>query len=39
VDGDVVWREVPSNPKYRWAYLNGQRVVIETEGRHVVAIY
>jgi hypothetical protein len=39
VDGDTVWREVPSNPKYRWADLNGQRVVIETEGRHVVAIY
>jgi hypothetical protein len=39
LDGDMVWREVPSNPKYRWAYLNGQRVVIETQGRHVVAIY
>jgi uncharacterized protein YcfJ len=39
VDGDLVWREIPSNPKYRWAYLNGQRVVIETESRHVVAVY
>ena len=39
VDGDTIWREVPTNPKYRWAYLNGQRVVIETEGRHIVAIY
>jgi hypothetical protein len=39
VDGDTVWREVPSSPKYRWAYLNGQRVVIETENRHIVAIY
>jgi hypothetical protein len=39
IEGDMVWREVPSNPKYRWAYLNGQRVVIETQGRHVVAIY
>ena len=39
IDGNMVWREVPSNPKYRWAYLNGQRVVVETEGHHVVAIY
>jgi hypothetical protein len=39
VDGDLVWREVPANPKYRWAYLNGQRVVIETQSRHVVAVY
>jgi hypothetical protein len=39
VDGDVVWREVPSNTKYRWAYLNGQRVVIERDSRHVVAVY
>jgi len=39
IDGDMVWREVPSNPKYRWAYLNGQRVVVETQGHHVVAVY
>jgi hypothetical protein len=39
VDGEVVWREVPSNPKYRWAYLNGQRVVIESDSGHVVAVY
>ncbi len=39
VDGDTVWREVPSSPKYRWAYLNGQRVVVETQGHRVVAIY
>jgi hypothetical protein len=39
VDGDMVWREVPSYPKYRWAYLNGQRVVIERDNSHVVAVY
>lgn len=39
IDGDVVYYEVPSNTKYRWAYLNGQRVVVERESGHVVAIY
>jgi hypothetical protein len=38
VDGELVWREVPSQPKYHWAYLNGQRVVVDS--RHtVVAVY
>jgi hypothetical protein len=39
LDGDVVYYDVPSDKKYRWAYINGQRVVIERESRHVVAVY
>ena len=38
VDGDMVWREVPSDARYHWAYLNGQRVVVD--GHHtIVAVY
>ena len=39
VDGDIIWREVPAQPRYRWAYLNDQRVVIDNDTRTVVAIY
>jgi hypothetical protein len=39
IDGDVVWQEVPNYPKYHWARLNGQRVVVETESHKVVAVY
>jgi hypothetical protein len=39
LNGDIVWYEVPSHPTYRWAYLNGQRVVIDNESRNVVAVY
>jgi hypothetical protein len=39
IDGDVVYYEVPSNKAYRWAYLNGQRVVVERSSGHVVAVY
>ena len=39
LDGQVVWQSVPDYPKYRWAYLNGQRVVIDNDTRKVVAIY
>jgi surface antigen len=39
IDGDVVYYEVPSNTKYRWAYLNGQRVVVERSSGNVVAVY
>ena len=39
VDGDVVWMNVPSHPKYSWAYLNGQRIVVDTDTHRVVAIY
>lgn len=39
VDGDVIWQEVPNYPKYSWAHLNGQRVVIDNDSHKVVAIY
>jgi hypothetical protein len=39
IDGDVVWREAPNYPKYHWARLNGQRVVVETDSHKVVAVY
>jgi hypothetical protein len=29
---------VPSYPKYHWAYLNGQRVVVDNQ-HTVVAVY
>lgn len=39
VSGDVAWSNVPDYPKYRWAYLNGQRVVIDNDTHKVVAVY
>ena len=39
VDGEVVWMNVPSHPKYSWAYLNGQRIVVDSDTHRVVAIY
>jgi hypothetical protein len=36
---EVVVMEVPSYPKYRWAYINGKRVVVDANTRAVVAIY
>lgn len=39
VHGAVTWLEVPKYPKYRWAYLNGQRVLVDTDTHTVVAIY
>lgn len=39
VDGDVVWLDVPSYPKYRWAYVDGHRVVIDADTKDVVAVY
>jgi outer membrane lipoprotein SlyB len=39
VDGEVVWQNVPDYPKYRWAHLNGQRVVIDNDTHKVVAVY
>jgi hypothetical protein len=38
-DGDVVWQEAPNYPKYHWARLNGQWVVVETDSHKVVAVY
>ena len=39
IDGDVTWLEVPSYTKYRWAYLDGHRVVVDAETHNVVAVY
>jgi len=39
IAGEVTWLEVPSYPKYRWAYLNGQRVVVDANTHAVVAVY
>ena len=37
--GEITWLEVPNYPKYRWAYLDGRRVVIDQSTRNVVAVY
>ena len=39
VDGEVVWLDVPRYPKYRWAFIDGHRVVIDNETKDVVAVY
>jgi hypothetical protein len=39
IEGQVSWLEVPNYPKYRWAYLDGRRVVIDQSSRNVVAVY
>jgi hypothetical protein len=39
INGDVQWRDVPDYPKYSWAHLNGQRVVIDNDTHKVVAVY
>lgn len=39
VDGEVVWLDVPRYPKYRWAYIDGHRVVIDNDSKDVVAVY
>jgi hypothetical protein len=39
IDGDVAWSNVPNYPKYSWARLNGQRVVIDNDSHKVVAVY
>lgn len=31
--------EVPDHTDYRWAYLNGQRVVVVPDSRAVIAVY
>ncbi len=38
IEGSVTWLEVPSYPKYHWAYLNNERVVVD-DNHNVVAIY
>ncbi len=39
IDGEVVWSDVPNEPKYGWAYLGDKRVVIDRSSHKVVAIY
>jgi hypothetical protein len=39
IDGDVPWQGVPDYPKYSWAYMSGQRVVIDNDTHKVVAVY
>jgi hypothetical protein len=39
ISGEVVWYEVPRYTKYRWAYLNGRRVVVDASNHAVVAVY
>lgn len=39
IAGEVTWLEIPAQPRYRWAYLNGRRVVVDADTRNVVAIY
>jgi hypothetical protein len=39
VDGDVTWRDIPDYPKYHWAYLDGHRVVVDSETHNVVEMY
>ena len=38
LDGGIAWQDVPDHPRYHWARLNDERVVVDD--RHtVVAIY
>jgi hypothetical protein len=39
IGGNVTWLDVPEYPKFRWAYVDGQRVVVDTDTNTVVAIY
>lgn len=38
IAGSVTFLEVPNYPKYHWAYLNNERVVVD-DNHNVVAIY
>jgi hypothetical protein len=39
INGDTItWMEVPKYPKYHWANLNSERVVVD-ENHNVVAVY
>jgi hypothetical protein len=37
-DGEVAWRDVDGYPKYHWAHINDERVVVD-ENHNVVAVY
>jgi hypothetical protein len=38
IEGSVSWQDVPSYPKYHWAHLNNERVVVD-DNHNVVAVY
>jgi hypothetical protein len=38
VSGSVSWQDVPDYPKYHWAHLNNERVVVD-DSHNVVAVY
>ena len=38
IAGSVTWRDVPNQPKYHWARLNDERVVVD-DNHNVVAVY
>jgi hypothetical protein len=38
IEGSVTFQEVPNYPKYHWAHLNNERVVVDDD-HNVVAIY
>ena len=35
----VTWLDVPRYDRYRWAYIDGQRVVVDARTHAVVAVY
>ena len=37
--GDIAWRTVPNYPRYSWARLNAQSVVIDNDTHKVVEVY
>lgn len=38
IEGSVTWQDVPNYPKYHWAHLNNERVVVD-DNHNVVAVY
>ena len=38
INGSVTFQEVPNYPKYHWAHLNNERVVVD-DNHNVVAVY
>jgi hypothetical protein len=38
ISGSVTFQEVPNYPKYHWAHLNNERVVVD-DNHNVVAVY
>jgi len=38
IEGSVTFQDVPNYPKYHWAHLNNERVVVD-DNHNVVAVY